>query len=48
LPRLACGVGGLNWDDVKPLIEKHLGALNIPVYIYVNYQKGVKATEPPK
>jgi O-acetyl-ADP-ribose deacetylase (regulator of RNase III) len=48
LPRLACGVGGLNWDDVKPLIEKHLGDLNIPVYIYVNYQKGVKATEPPK
>ena len=48
LPRLACGVGGLDWNDVKPLIEKHLGDLNIPVYIYTNYQKGTKASEPPK
>ncbi|MBY0575436.1 MAG: Appr-1-p processing protein [Gallionellaceae bacterium] len=48
LPRLACGVGGLNWDDVRPLIEKQLGDLDIPVYVYANYQKGVKANEPPK
>lgn len=48
LPRLACGVGGLNWDDVKPLIEKQLGDLDIPVYVYVTYQKGVKASEPQK
>ncbi len=46
LPRLACGVGGLDWNDIKPLIEKHLGDLKIPVYIYANYQKGVKASEP--
>ncbi len=46
LPRLACGVGGLNWDEVKPLIEKQLGDLGIPVYVYTNYQKGVKANEP--
>lgn len=46
LPRLACGVGGLNWDEVKQLIEKQLGDLNMPVYVYVNYQKGVKANEP--
>lgn len=48
LPRLACGVGGLDWDEVKPLIEKQLGDLAMPVYVYVNYQKGVKASEPPK
>jgi O-acetyl-ADP-ribose deacetylase (regulator of RNase III) len=48
LPRLACGVGGLNWDEVKPLIERQLGDLDIPVYVYVNYQKGVKANEPQK
>ena len=48
LPRLACGVGGLNWEEVKPLIAKHLGDLNIPVYIYTHYQKGVKAQEPTK
>jgi len=46
LPRLACGVGGLDWDDVKPLIEHHLGELGIPVYLYINYQKGLKADEP--
>lgn len=46
LPRLACGLTGLKWDEVKPLIEKHLGDLNIPVYLYVTYQKGVKASEP--
>ena len=48
LPRLACGVGGLNWDEVKQLIGKQLGDLNMPVYVYVNYQKGVKANEPAK
>jgi O-acetyl-ADP-ribose deacetylase (regulator of RNase III) len=48
LPRLSCGINGLDWNDVKPLIEKHLGDLNIPVYIYSTYQKDVKASEPPK
>lgn len=46
LPRLACGVGGLNWEDVKPLIEHQLGDLDIPVYVYSTWQKGVKADEP--
>ncbi len=46
LPRLACGMNGLDWNDVKPLIEKQLGDLDIPVYIYSNYQKGVRAAEP--
>ena len=46
LPRLACGMNGLDWNDVKPLIEHQLGDLGIPVYIYVTYQKGVKANEP--
>jgi O-acetyl-ADP-ribose deacetylase (regulator of RNase III) len=46
LPRLACGINGLDWDEVKPLVEKHLGDLGIPVYVYTNYQKGVKAKEP--
>lgn len=48
LPRLACGVTGLDWNDVKPLIEKHLGDLNIQIYVYANYQKGIKANEPSK
>ena len=48
LPRLSCGINGLDWNEVKPLIEKQLGDLNIPVYLYSNYQKGVKADEPKK
>lgn len=46
MPRLACGVGGLAWQDVQPLIAKQLGDLGIPIYIYVNYHKNKKAKEP--
>ena len=35
LPALGCGLGGLHWKDVKPLIEKHLGGLKIPVRVYL-------------
>lgn len=45
LPKLACGLGGLDWNDVKPLIEKQLGDLDIPVFIYTTYHKGEKAQE---
>lgn len=48
LPRLACGITGLDWSDVRPLIEHHLGDLDIPVYVYSTYQKGLKALEPIK
>ena len=46
LPKIATGVGGLEWADVKVLIEKHLGDLGIPIYIYSKFVKGVKANEP--
>lgn len=46
LPKLACGVGGLGWEEVSPLVAKHLGDLGIPVYVYTNYRKGEKAKEP--
>ena len=45
LPRLATGVGGLDWDEVWALIERHLGDLAIPVYVYEQYQPGVAADE---
>ena len=45
LPRLATGVGGLEWSDVEPLIEKSLGDLKIPVVVYETYEKGKKAAE---
>ena len=45
LPRLATGVGGLSWNEVRPLIEQNLGNVGIPVYLYTTYTKGVAATE---
>jgi O-acetyl-ADP-ribose deacetylase (regulator of RNase III) len=45
LPRLATGVGGLDWKDVKPMMEKHLAHLSIPVYVYSTYHPGVQAEE---
>jgi len=47
LPRLATGVGGLDWSVVEPLLEQHLGALEIPVIIYTTFIKGQSANEPP-
>jgi O-acetyl-ADP-ribose deacetylase (regulator of RNase III) len=46
LPRIATGVGGLQWSDVKTAIEQHLGDLTIPIYVYSNYVKGSRAEEP--
>lgn len=45
LPRLATGVGGLDWKDVNPLMEKHLGHLSIPLYVDSTYRPGVQAEE---
>lgn len=45
LPKLATGVGGLDWSEVKALINEHLGALEIPIIIYETYAKGEKADE---
>lgn len=45
LPRLATGVGGLVWEQVRPLIEGTLKDLPIPVYVYSTYKKGIAAQE---
>lgn len=45
LPRLATGVGGLDWSEVWPLIENNLGDLEIPVYVYSLYHAGQQAKE---
>ena len=46
LPKLATGVGGLDWETVRPLIDTHLGDLGIPVFVYTTYKAGVAADEP--
>lgn len=46
LPRLATGVGGLEWSEVAPLVHHHLGDLALPVYVYTTYRAGQAAKEP--
>lgn len=45
LPRIATGVGGLAWEDVRPLVQKHLGDLDVPIWLYTVYAAGVRAEE---
>jgi O-acetyl-ADP-ribose deacetylase (regulator of RNase III) len=45
LPRLATGVGGLDWDKVLPLIKNQLGDVAAEIYIYSDYVPGKQAKE---
>lgn len=45
IPKVGTDVGDLDWRDVKPLIEKHLAALEIPVYLYTIFHKNIAAVE---
>ena len=45
LPRLATGVGGLEWSKVQPLVQQHLGDLMIPVFVYTTYRADQAADE---
>lgn len=33
-PRLGCGNGNLDWDDVRPIMERYLSPLPITIYIH--------------
>ncbi|MCC7250042.1 MAG: macro domain-containing protein [Lysobacter sp.] len=46
LPRLATGVGGLDWADVRPVVYEYLADAGIPVYIYTTFHAGMTADEP--
>lgn len=46
MPKLATGIGGLEWPGVHEYIVQHLGDLDIPIYLYTTYQKDLQATEP--
>jgi len=34
VPKLGCGLGGLDWKDVNSLIKKHLSDVNCQVVVY--------------
>lgn len=41
LPALGCGLGGLEWKDVGPLMCKYLASLPIPVSIYLPREQSI-------
>lgn len=43
-PKLGCGNGNLEWSEVRPLMERHLGKLPIKVYIH-DYTKDIGLPE---
>jgi len=40
-PKIGTGVGGLDWSEVKPLIENHLSKPELEAFKYSEYKKGV-------
>jgi O-acetyl-ADP-ribose deacetylase (regulator of RNase III) len=49
-PKLGCQQGGLDWVDVKPIIEKYLDlpGLNVEIFSYKPSELGVKKSEKQK
>lgn len=45
IPRLATGVGGLKWEEVKPLIYSTLEDSGADIFIYATFVKGQAAAE---
>ncbi len=45
MPKIATGVGGLEWNEVKYSIDKFLGHLPCTIFVYARFVKGEKAKE---
>jgi O-acetyl-ADP-ribose deacetylase (regulator of RNase III) len=43
-PRLGCGNGGLDWDDVRPLMEQYLAPIPIDIFIH-DYERPIGLPE---
>lgn len=41
IPALGCGLGGLQWDTVAPVLCTYLNKLNIPVNLYLPVDKEI-------
>ena len=41
MPALGCGLGGLDWKDVGPLMCKYLHGIGIPVAIYLPRERTI-------
>ena len=41
MPALGCGLGGLDWKDVGPLMCKYLHGIGIPVAIYLPRERKI-------
>ena len=41
MPALGCGLGGLDWKDVGPLMCKYLHGISIPVAIYLPRERSI-------
>jgi O-acetyl-ADP-ribose deacetylase (regulator of RNase III) len=46
MPALGCGHGGLNWSEVRPLIERHLGSMDLDIEVYEPTPAKTKGTLP--
>jgi O-acetyl-ADP-ribose deacetylase (regulator of RNase III) len=45
MPKIGTDVGDFDWREVKPLIERHLAPLEIPVYLYTIFNKNIAGVE---
>ena len=41
MPALGCGLGGLDWKDVGPLMCRYLHGIGIPVAIYLPRERSI-------
>jgi O-acetyl-ADP-ribose deacetylase (regulator of RNase III) len=48
MPALGCGLGGLDWQDVRPLIEKYLADVEMDIEVYEPGSSVTKKEEDPK
>ena len=40
MPQVGCGLGGLNWDDVRPLLEQVLAPNELDIIVYGQHGDG--------